>query len=36
MRLRNSILLTRAAVGSLASGQEYGPPDRGQPGDEMI
>ncbi len=39
MRLRHVLpftLLTAWLVGCLAEGQEYGPPDRGQPGDEMI
>ena len=29
-------VLVACAIGAAARGQEYGPPDRGQPGDEMI
>jgi len=36
MRFSLWMLLVLAVAGSLASGQEYGPADRGQPGDEMI
>ncbi len=39
MRLPNTrdfVLLLTCLVGSSAGGQEYGPADRGEPGDEMI
>jgi dienelactone hydrolase len=39
MRLRHTFflaILVTCVVGSTVRGQEYGPPDRGQPGDEMI
>jgi dienelactone hydrolase len=29
-------VIAACAIGAAARGQEYGPPDRGQPGDEMI